>query len=405
MRTPVRRSSASLTAFLLLAILGPDVSVRAETKAHEIPFEIASNKPFVQVTVNGSKPLWFILDSGCAGTSVIAKESAEGIGLQGNDEQKTQLGAGEGVQVGVSSIRDVTLGVGGASMELAEARIFPLGHVSKFEGRTVDGLLGEDFFRRFVVEIDYTRERIRLIDPASFEPPAKGIAIPIDTQEGLPVAPSAITVRGETIRGRFVIDTGVRATLILFQPFSTTHRLHDATGSLINAIVGGGAGGETRGDIARIEAISIGASEFEKPVVIFSRDTVGVLASSDLDGIVGGELLRRAKVTWDYPHGRMILEPHASSASAFEYDMSGLFLVADSEQFDNVRILSVTKGTPAHAAGLKTGDEIVAIDNRRTPSLSLEEARRIFRSAGSRRLELRRDGRPVQVTLVTRRLV
>jgi hypothetical protein len=38
------------------------------------PFQITTNKPFVPVTVEGSAPLWFILDSGNNGGSIIARE-------------------------------------------------------------------------------------------------------------------------------------------------------------------------------------------------------------------------------------------------------------------------------------------------------------------------------------------
>jgi len=37
---------------------------------HTTPFEISSNKPFIRVTVEGSSPQWFILDTGCRGASV-----------------------------------------------------------------------------------------------------------------------------------------------------------------------------------------------------------------------------------------------------------------------------------------------------------------------------------------------
>jgi hypothetical protein len=371
----------------------------------ELPFEIASNKPFVQVSINGSPKQWFILDSGCSGTSVIAKECAVRTGLQGEGETKEHIGAGAGVSVGVAAVHGVTLEVGGAAMTSPELRIFPLAHVAPFEGRRVDGLLGQDFLERHVVEIDYARGRIRILDSTRFVPPAGGAAIPITLENGLAVAEGAITIRGgDSIPGRFVIDTGVRATLILYRPYAVAHRLLDAPGNLLGATVGGGAGGETRGDIGRLAMLRLGPARFREPVAIFSRDTVGVFAGDDPDGIIGGELLRRSRVTFDYPHRRIILEPYAAPP-AFEYDMSGLFLVADGEAFQRILVRSATKGTPAADAGLQRDDEIVALDGRRSPALKLEEARRALRTPGTHRLELLRGGRRWQVTLATRRLV
>src|SRR5258706_10077900 len=99
----------SLYSFLVAASLAAGAPDAVGPVVGELPFEIASNKPFVQVSINGSAKQWFILDTGCAGTSVIAKEYAERAGLRGDGETRTHLGAGEGVQVGVATVRDVTL--------------------------------------------------------------------------------------------------------------------------------------------------------------------------------------------------------------------------------------------------------------------------------------------------------
>ena len=144
---------------------------------------------------------------------------------------------------------------------------------------------------------------------------------------------------------------------------------------------------ETRGDIGRLAVLRIGPSRFRKPVAIFSRDMVGVFASSDPDGIIGGELLRRSR-------SPSTIRTSASFSSltpsppAFEYDMSGLFLVAEGDAFQHILVRSATQGTPAADAGVRRDDEIVAINGRRPPALTLEEARRILRTPGNCRLDL-----------------
>jgi len=370
-----------------------------------IPFEITSNKPFVQVTLNGSAPQWFILDTGCAGGSVIAKECADRLGLTHGQDDAQHLGAGQGVAVGISRAGSTLFGLGADTLRAAEPRVFTLAHVSPYEGRRVDGLLGEDFLRRYVVRIDYEKRELRVQDPGNFVPDPKSIVVPITILGGLAVADGSVKLRdGTTIPGHFIIDTGVRTTLILFHPFAVAHGLLDQPGNLLDATVGGGAGGETRGDIGRLAALSLGPSTFDRPHAIYSRDTVGVFASPDLDGIVGGELLRHGVVTFDYPHERILIDPYPNPA-AFDYDMSGLFLVAQGDDFARIVAISVTKGTPASEAGMVAGDEIRAIDGIRAPALSLERAREMLRKPGAHRLELTRDGKSVQVTVKARRLV
>ena len=52
------------------------------------------------------------------------------------------------------------------------------------------------------------------------------------------------------------------------------------------------------------------------------------------DGIIGTEILRRYKVIWDYPHSRVVLEPNNRVSEPYEYNMSGLSLVADGIDFN-----------------------------------------------------------------------
>jgi C-terminal processing protease CtpA/Prc len=80
-----------------------------------------------------------------------------------------------------------------------------------------------------------------------------------------------------------------------------------------------------------------------------------------------------------------------------------LFLATDAPDYKAIRVLWVNPGTPAEEAKLQVGDEIVSIDGRK--ALSLDQARELFRTPGTRRLEIRREGQSLQVQLEVRRLV
>lgn len=370
------------------------------------PFEIASNKPFVSVTVNGSAPQWFILDSGNNGPSLIAHECAERLKLERGADTRVQVGAGSGADVraavGTGVARLTTLG---ETLAVAEPRMLTLGHVARVEGRRVDGLIGRDFISRHVIEIDYAANRITIHDPETYTPPAGAIVVPLSLDTGWPVVEGSVTPPGGTpIPCRLIIDTGVRFTIALFRPFSVRHGLYDPAGGLGDRVVGTGMGGVSRGDIGRLDALALGARSFARPVAVISRDTTGVFALDGPDGIVGGELLRRHRVTFDEPHARMILEPYADSV-AFEWDMSGAFLTTDAPDYTRIRVLSVGPKTPAAAAGLLADDEIVGIDGRRTPALRLDQARTLLRTPGTRQLEVRRGGKVLRVRLEARRMV
>lgn len=399
-RTLITRATAA--AFLAIAV---GTTLDAARPTRECPIEIGSNKPWVQVSINNSEPMWFILDTGAGGGSVVSKEAAERLGLERSNETDEHIGAGEGVRVGISTIPSAMLEVAGDTMTVREMMVFSLAHVAPFEGRRLEGLLGSDFLWRNVVEIDYAKRKMRIIDPADYTPSSSAIVVPINADEGLCMAEGVIQRKGEKpIPCRFVIDTGVRTTLILYSPFVKKHRFLETGEPMITATVGGGAGGETKGDLDRLEALGIGPARFDNPPVIYSRDSVGVFAGEDADGIIGGEILRRCKTTFDYPHDRLVLEPYPDQ-KPFEYDMSGTFLVGGGNEYNRVTIFSVAARTPAAEAGLMKGDEIVSVDKQATSKLGLDGVRGLFRSQATYRLEVRRGKEVLNIDLKTRRLV
>jgi hypothetical protein len=401
-RTVVRCVHAALLALPLLPSSAPVAAGAAAVR--RCPLEIANNKPFVQVRVDRAAPEWFILDTGNSGHSIIAREYATRLGLARGEEEQTHVGAGGGTSVGLSqALGVVTLGVAGDTMTVAQPLILPLAHVARLEGRAVNGLLGADFLARHVVEIDYAAHVVTLLDSLGYVPPAGAAIVPLELDTGWPVARGSIAFAGRApVPCRFIVDTGVRGTVTFFHPFSVTHHLLDVPGNLVDRVVGGGAGGITRGDVNRLDSLGLGPVSFARAVAVFSRDTTGVLAMADLDGILGGELLRRHRVTFDCPHGRMILEPYPGTQPPFEYDMSGLFLASDGPGFARVVVESVNPGTPAAAAGLRTGDEIASVDG---VHVSLERVRALFRAPAAYRLRVKRAGAVLELRLVTRRLV
>ncbi|HEV2105798.1 MAG TPA: aspartyl protease family protein, partial [Candidatus Eisenbacteria bacterium] len=363
--------------------------------------ELRSNKPWVQVRINGSAPQTFILDSGCAIGSVVARECADRLRFGLGAGTRRNLGAGEGVSVAVTSMPDVTLDAGGDTLHVPRVGVFPLAHVSPYEGRRVDGLLGADFLGRNVVELDYAHRSVRTFDPATFAYAGPGTSIPITLEAGLVVAEGAIAPPGGTpIPCRFVVDTGVRATVIVYHPFTVAHALVGTQPRVLTATVGGGAGGETKGDVGRLDSLRIGGVVIARPTAIFSRDTAGVFAGTRQDAIVGGELLRRFTVILDCAHGRMILEPNAGTGAPFDYDMSGLFLVSPGPDFRRVVIQSVAQGTPGAGAGLEKGDEIVRVNGREAARMTLDDVRAaLMRAGGECRLEVQHAGARREVTL------
>src|SRR5689334_2450947 len=129
-------------------------------RAFSIPFEISGKgHVFVRARVNGSEPLWFGLDSGTEQT-LISQQQAKALKLKIRGGMQA-AGSGEDT-VDFALARNVSFSLADVNFTLAEVGVLPLELGSPVTGQPVGGLLGYDFIRRFVVEIDYAGHVIKL---------------------------------------------------------------------------------------------------------------------------------------------------------------------------------------------------------------------------------------------------
>jgi C-terminal processing protease CtpA/Prc len=159
-------------------------------------------------------------------------------------------------------------------------------------------------------------------------------------------------------------------------------------------------------DIGRVAALKLGALEIARPVTALHGDSAGVFSgNSEGVGNIGGDVLRRFTVYFDYANKRMILEPHAGTSEPFEADMSGMMLLMN-DSLTAAAVDYVVPGSAATDAGLAVGDTLVSIDGQPANGAAIRELRKRFRRDGERIvLTVRRGGETKTVTLVLRRLV
>jgi Aspartyl protease/PDZ domain len=384
--------------------LGPQPSIAGGARSVELPFELVSNKPFLDVEVGGHS-MRFLFDTGSPGM-LIDRDRAKAIGL--TLEGKFQTGGAGAGTLEQAFAKNVEFAVGALHSPGMTFAAAPLGGSAPAEGCELSGLIGYDLASRFVVDIDYQAGRFRFHDPAQWSYHGKGAAVAYSLiYGGLMVVPATITLAGgDSVAGRFLVDTGVRHALMINRPFAEKHKLESRLPAGREGAVGYGLGGETRGRVTRAAALRIGGLGVRDPVLVLSLDAKGALASTDFDGIIGGDLLRRCRVIFDHPRQRILLEPNASFAGPFDYDMSGTFLLAQGDDFKQFLVWRVFADSPATDAGLAEGDVITSVDGTPAGKLTLEEVRRALR-AGEREVELgvRRGEKALTLRLKLRRLV
>lgn len=387
-------------AFALSFAAAPDARAAGQSPVARVPFEMNGNSLFLQARVNGSGPRWFILDTG-AGVSVLNTSTVRSLGLKVG-QSGTVNGAG-GVAES-AQVRGLTFDVGGALVKDVNAAATPLAQFENAGGRAVDGILGVEFFRRYVVEIDYEARQLSVYEPGGYRYAGRGESLPLTFRHNHPHVRAQLTLPGRPpLEGEFVIDAGSALPVILLPSFIEKNGLRDSLPATFKTY-GRGIGGEIPLPVGRAESIRFGGFTVARPVTAFP--TEGTFGGEGIAGNIGTAVLRRFRVVFDYSRGRVHFEPAKNFDDPFEFDASGLGLASEGPSFTAFKVARVLPGTPAAEAGIKQGDELVSVGGRPVADFKLATLREMFRQPDKLyELRVRRGAETVSAELRTRRLV
>ncbi|HEX2079854.1 MAG TPA: aspartyl protease family protein [Longimicrobium sp.] len=383
-----------------IAVQDAPVAVHGAAPVAELPFTLVNDHVLLHAEVDGV-PAELILDTGSA-TSVLDSAWAAEKGVAQNGQPVQALGTGT-ARLSMSTVGSLRVG----PLELHDLRmgVVPLTGVMQASGHRVQGTLGLELFARWVVEVDYAAERVRVYEPRTFDYRGAGEQVPVSLDNPIPVALVDLELRdGSTARARLAVDLGSsRLSVRVSRRFAQEHR--GLAGGL-HAPMGTGVGGMIMGFMHRIPALRIGGLRVAGPTVAVAEEDRGFLTVPWADGTLGAPVFRGTRMFIDYARRRIIFEPTPALQVPAGYDASGLYLVAEGEELRRPRVRHVAAGSPAAAAGVRQGDELVSIDGRPAAGMELEAIRALLRRPGeTRRLILRRDGQTLDVLLPLRELL
>ena len=391
--------------FSILVLLGCDVltsPAKPRANATEIPFEVSRNHIFLRVKVNSTGPYSFMLDTG-SGANIIATDILGSVGAKGGTEGAA-TGVGEGLsQALVLSNIDFQIG----DLQFSSDSVFGLSldAISGLEGRKVDGLIGYDFFRDYVVEIDYQRRLLRLTDAARASLGPNAFMLTFINR--LPTIHAVLTdERNVAVECNLEVDTGATRPLLLSSSFTRAHSNFQFSHSTIHVPLLGGAGSGSMQRITRIGKLTLGPYQFEHVVTGISESETGLTAWEGIDGVIGGELLARFRLVVDYAHSRILFEAKSDLRRPFEYDMTGLILFAEGPSLNMYVVRFVLPNSPAAEAGLQVGDRISTVDGKAVLELRISTVASLLSKAGrTHHLVVERNGHKISLRLTPRPLV
>ena len=399
------------TAFVLLLLVSNATSTsgaravrRPAAEPVTIPFELANHLVILEARVTKSRPLSFILDTG-ANVAIVRIDTAKELGLALTGSV-TARGAGPGSQTG-SRVRNATWSLVGLE-RVAQPVSFtlPLPELPAALGRDLDGIVGGEFIRQFVVELDYQSRFIRLHDPATFQYTGRGEALPLDfNASGHPVVNATVTSPAGVFERRFHLDIGSGLALALHSPFVKEHNLLASSAKSIRMIGARGVGGREAGRLGRVTALQIGSFRINNVITLFAEASAGAFADPALAGNIGAQIANRFRMFLDYGRRRLILEASSRFADPYDRAFSGLALRAEGADYRTFRVREVLEDSPATEAAILAGDVVVSIDGITADKLTLTTLNEMLEQPVARQLEVRRGEQRIELTLTPRPLI
>jgi len=411
----------------------------------KVPFKLLNNLIFIPVSVNGVS-MTFLLDTGVEETILFSLEETDTVPFFNVSKVKLRgLGSEKSIEALSSTQNKLVI-----SKKLVDKdhSIFILLdqdiNLSSSIGITVNGILGYHLFKNKVVTIDYQKQELVIGD--NFEKKhAKKYrnfeSIPITIESKKPYVFGDFKFKAtDQYSGKLLIDTGNSDALWLFENQSEQIKVPK---EYFEDYLGRGFSGEIHGKRARIQEFSLNNFSFKRPYVAFP-DSVSIqnvkLVESRV-GSIGGELLTRFTIVFDYANEKMYLKKNKNFLKPFSFNMSGLevnhigvqwvpetqklqtFVINTSKDAYNVnqesdikynfvlkpifKIVNVRKESPAAIAGLQNDDLIVSINNKLAAYYTLQEINELLKSEEGRKIifELNRNGVIIRRTLVLKNIL
>lgn len=366
-----------------------------------IPFKIINNLIFIPLKVNKVE-LYFLLDSGVEETILFSMEEKKEVSFF-NVEKITLRGLGSDASIEGLKSKNNTLEINGlvSYNHLLYIVLDQSFNLSSHIGIPVNGIIGYNFLKSNLVEINYEKKRITVYkDTPKNRKKAVGKfqMIPITVEKSKPYINSVVAINSVEIPAKLLIDIGNSDAIWLF---ANKEKSIQIPAKNFVDYLGKGFSGDVEGRRAQIKKFTFSKYEFKNPIVAFPDSTSlkNVRMVKDRAGSIGAEILKRFHLVFDYPNQQLFVKKNHSFSTPFNYNKSGIevqhyglqwiqetvsletvpfggnkVIENGSTSYNNFKykfvlkpmyiIANVRENSPAALSGLQKGDVIVSINQK-----------------------------------------
>lgn len=362
----------------------PTPTIVVAPSPQPVAFELfRGNRIVLPARINGHETQ-VILDTGASMTT-LNREYARSIGLP---EGFKITAKGAGGATSAELVSGLSFEVAGLQIENASVGVMDLAPLERSIGRPISAIVGREFFNSAVISIDWANKRLRVRSHEAFKPSATAAAVVL-TRNG-PFNTIPVSIEGAAPIDA-LLDLGNGNALVLPRSYwGSRPELANLRSAGASA---GGVGGMHVARAATVPQVTLAGTAFAAVPAILSESV------NDTDPTqmanVGIGLLAQFNVDLDLGRDRIYLTPRLDKPS-FNRDRAGVRLDLLG---DRLKVMFVSAEGPAAAAGLKPGDEVVAIDGVAVTPDYYRTDDWTHRSAGRRVVLDRADGSKVTITL------
>jgi len=358
----------------------------------QFPIEVYNNLVVVPMILNGQLPLKFILDTGVR-TSILTERAYSDILNLQYSRKYTIAGPGGEKMVDAYVTNNVSLDMPGVQGRGHAMLVLDKDYLElrNYLGTDVHGILGYELFSRFIIAVDYDRKTLTLMLPERFHEKRKYQWLPIQIEDTKPYVTVNLQMNDTTsVSAKLLVDSG--ASHGIFLETSSNPKIQVPQQHVIS-IIGRGLGGVIYGQIGKINSIKLGKYEIPNVITNFPdpnsyMDTLKVSRTVFRNGSIGGEILNRFTVIYNFPGEKIYLKKNSNYKKEFYFNLSGLTIRAKGARLKNFEITDIRENSPASRAELNVGDGIISVNGVSASDLDLNTVNGFLNSKPGRRISL-----------------
>ncbi|MBW4361640.1 PDZ domain-containing protein [Flavobacterium taihuense] len=383
-----------------------------------VPLILINNLVFIPIKVNGVE-LNFLLDTGVEETILFSLEDNPDVNFY-NSEKITLRGLGSEEAIEGLKTTNNILELNGLTShhQLIYVILDQSFNLSSQIGIPVNGIIGYQFFKDNLVRIDYASKKVIIYkndDERRKKIERKFSIVPITIEKFKPYLKGNVVMNESNLDVKMLIDIGNSDSVWLFQNLSEQIKVPVRN---FEDFLGKGFSGDIEGKRARISEFSFDKYDFKSPIVAFpdSSSIKSVRMVQNRVGSVGGEILKRFSVIFDYGNERLYLKKNSNFNEPFTYNKSGIEIkhnglqwVQETVKLETVplsggitfdssgknitndfkykfqlkpiyEIANIRKKSPAANSGLQVGDVIISVNKSPAYRYSLQKMNEMFKS-------------------------